>query len=191
MKTSFKAIQSFRQKLTEARKRNLDLTKKIRRRHDAEMQLKISSKLTTRNQIELTTRNQIEFTARNQINQLNQICLIDIANPTFFECILKMLNMIKNSPRRIWVSSHPWPLWLLNIQQHILTWVFVSFKDLPDQQSENLSIEDATQLFNFVVSFHNNDHFLVENLLVDNICRRLRDWRAVCSETAQLVISRW
>jgi len=97
MKTSFKAIQSFRQKLTEARKRNLDLTKKIRRRHDAEMQLKISSKLTTRNQIELTTRNQIEFTARNQINQLNQICLIDIANPTFFECILKMLNMIKKT----------------------------------------------------------------------------------------------
>jgi len=46
----------------------------------------------------LTTRNQIEFTTRNQINQLNQICLIDIANPTFFECILKMLNMIKTAP---------------------------------------------------------------------------------------------
>jgi len=100
MKTILMPFKVFRQKLTEARKRNLDLTKKIRRRHDAEMQLKISSKLTTRNQIELTsTRNQIEFTARNQINQLNQICLIDIANPTFFECILKMLNMIKTAPK--------------------------------------------------------------------------------------------
>jgi len=88
----------FSAKADRSQKEEFGFDQNIRRRHDTEMQLKISSKLTTRNQIEFTARNQIEFTARNQINQLNQICLIDIANPTFFECILKMLNMIKTAP---------------------------------------------------------------------------------------------
>jgi len=56
-KTSFKAIQSFRLKPAEA-KGGTWIDQKMTR-HDAEMQYKISSKLTTRNQIELTTRNQI------------------------------------------------------------------------------------------------------------------------------------